>query len=287
MQSKDQFLGTPSQSHAALLVEQREANEKLLLAVLQAQEDAEDAHSGRIVAEDESDVLRAKAAELLAAAELRERSLGIIGHDLREPLNAMLVAAQLLGQEPLSAQAAWLAKRIIHSGRRIEHMIDQLANFTRARHGGGLKLDLALCDLAEICRNVVEELQLGSGTKVRLTATGGLEGRWDPDQLTTLLSNLIGNATAHALPGTTVLVDARAEASGVAVEVRNKRVAIAAGQLFSAFAGGAERSEEMAHLGLGLYTSREIALAHGGTLAVESSAEGTTFSLHLPRLSPG
>jgi len=291
MQSKDHLPEPFSQSHASLLIEQREANEQLLLAALHAQEDAEDAHLGRIVAEDESDELRVKAAELAATAELRERLLGIIGHDLRKPLNAMLIAAQILEQEPAPLVATQLAKRIVSSGRRMARMIDQLADFTRARLGGGLKLELALCDLAEICENVVEEQQLTSGMPVRLTVSSGLEGRWDADRLAVVLSNLIANAAAHASPGTTVLVYARAEASGVAVDVRNKGAAIAPEQLEQIFAalsrGNEEREQETDHLGLGLYISREIAIAHGGTLVVQSSTEGTTFSLHLPRLSSG
>jgi len=289
MNSKDLFAESPSLRQAALLREQCEANEQLLLAALHAREDAEDAHSGRIIAEDESDILRVKAAELAATAELRERLLGILGHDLRNPLNAMLMAAQLLEQEPPPDEAARLAKRIVSSGRRMERMIEQLTDFTRARLGGGLKLDLALCDLAEICENVVEEQQLNSGMAIRLTSASGLEGRWDADRLTAVLSNLLANAAGHASPGTTVLVYARAEGSGVAVDVRNKGAAIPQEQLekiFSAFArGDSEGGPTTGHLGLGLYISREIAIAHGGSLTAQASGTGTTFSLHLPRFS--
>lgn len=291
MQSKDSLQETVSQPHASLVLEQREANEQLLLAALRAQEDAEDAHSGRIEAEDESDLLRVKTAELAATGELRERLLGIIGHDLRNPLSAMVMAARLLEEALLPAQANWLAARILASGLRMQRMIDQLANFTRARLGGGFRLNLTLCDLAPICKNVVEELRLSSGTPIILTTDGPLEGRWDADRIAEVLSNLVGNATGHASPGTTVLISARGDDRGVVVDVCNEGAAIPPGNLekiFSAFGRGhSDVVREDSHLGLGLYISREIALAHGGTLEVESSAERTEFSLRLPRLSRG
>jgi len=291
MESKDRFSETPSQPHASLLFDQREANEQLLLAALRAQEDAEDAHSGRIVAEDESDLLRERTAELIETATLRERLLGIIGHDLRNPLNAIVISGQLLEEANLAPQQAWLAERIVLSGQRMERMINQLADLTRARLGGGFELDLSLCDLAQICENVVEELQLTCQVEILLTSTGALEGRWDADRLAELLSNLIGNAAEHAKAGTAVLVYGHEHGAGVAVDVRNEGPTIPSEQLekiFSAF-GRAHSSgaRDNGHLGLGLFISREIAQAHGGKLEVSSSDSSTTFSLRLPRLTRG
>jgi len=288
MQSKDSFQETASERHTSLLREQCEANEQLLLAVLRWQEDAEDAHSGRIVAEDESDLLRLKTTELAATAELRERLLGIVGHDLKNPLSAMVMAARLLEEALLPAQANWLAARILASGLRMQRMIDQLTNFTRVRLGGGFELKLAVCDLATVCRNVVEELQLVSGTPITLTSNGRLEGRWDADRIAEVLSNLISNATGYASPGTAVLVSTCANDDAAVVDVTNQGAAIPPENLekiFSAFGrGDCDAVREDSHLGLGLYIGREIALAHGGTLEVASTAEGTTFSLRLPRL---
>ena len=290
MQAKDQIPDTPSQPHASLLLEQRDANELLIIAALNAQRDAEEAHSGRIVAEDESDQLRAKAAELAEAAEFRERLLGIIGHDLRNPLQTIVVATELLqASRALPEKDQWLAQRIADSGRRMARMIDQLANFTQARLGGGFSLDLTLCDLAVICQDVVEELRLSSGVEILLIATGALEGRWDADRISEVLSNVIGNATSHAAAGTAVRVYARDEGSEVVVDIRNQGAPIPPAQLetiFSAF-GRAQsaRQRESGHLGLGLYISRQILLAHGGVLSVQSVEGNTTFSFRLPRLS--
>ena len=290
MQSKDHFPDSPSQPDATLLLNQQEANEHLLLAALSAQEEAQDAHTGRVIAEDESDILRVKAADLVATAEFRERLLGIVGHDLRNPLNTMIVAAQLLkAGSLLTEKEVWLADRIMDSGRRMARMIDQLANFTRARLGGGFKLDLALCDLAPICETVVEELKLSSGTEIQLITTGVLAGRWDADRLAELLSNLIGNATEHATQGTPIRVHAYEQGRNVIVTVHNEGVCIPPEQrehIFGEFRRAQSADDrESGHLGLGLYISRQIALSHGGTLEVESSGSGTTFSLCLPRLA--
>src|SRR6187549_3934357 len=124
MQSKDYSPKTASQPPESLLLDQ-----------CAAQEEAEDAHSGRIIAEDESDLLRAKAAELTATREHREHALAIIAHELRNPLGAMLMDARLLEEAILPARANCLAARIVVSGRRMQRMIDQLADFTRARPG--------------------------------------------------------------------------------------------------------------------------------------------------------
>jgi signal transduction histidine kinase len=289
MPSNDHFPETPSQPHASVLLDQLEANEQLLLAALRAQEDAEDAHSGRIMAEDENDGLRTTAAQLVATAEFRERLLGIIGHDLRNPLNTIVVAAQLLaGGGKLQKQDEWLASRIVDSGRRMGRMIDQLANFTRARLGGGFDLDLALCDLATICRNVVEESRLSSGAQISFVTTGDLVGRWDADRLAEMLSNLIGNAADHAASGTPVLVRAHDDGSWIVAEIENEGACIPPElipTIFEAFRRARKDARrDSGHLGLGLFISREIAISHGGSLDLKSADGKTTFSLRLPRL---
>jgi len=279
MQPKEFFPETPSQPHASMLRDQLDANEQLLLAALHAREDAEEAHSSRIVAEGESDELR-------ATAQLRERMLGIVGHDLRNPLSTMVVAAELLASGKHPEKNAWFASRIIESGRRMARMIDQLTSFTRARVGGGIELDLGECDLSRVCWNVVEDLKLSSGLPIQLRAEGDLRGRWDADRLTQVLSNLITNAFDHAAPGTQVSLTARESGERVLVEVSNSGVCIPAelvASIFSAF----RRAESTTavgskHLGLGLFISREIAVAHGGTLEVASGEGCTTFTLELP-----
>jgi len=291
MQSKDYSPETTSQPPSSLLLDQCEANEQLLLAALRAQDEAEDAHSGRIVAEDESDLLRAKAAELTAKREHRERELAMLAHELRTPLAAMLTDARLLEEASLPARANSLAARIVASGRRMQRMIDQLADFTRAALDDRFGRERALNDLDAICENVVEEVRLASGAQIKLTSSGPLAGSWDADSITEVLVNLVGNATECASPQTTVFVDARGDDKGVVVDIRYEGPAIppeTLEKLFSPSGGShSEAGREGGDLGVGLHICREIALAHDGKLEVQSSAASTTFSLYLPRLSRG
>ena len=291
MHSDDQFPETPSQPHASVLVDQRDANEQLVLATLRAQEDAEQAHSGRIIAESESDELRAASAALVDAAQFRERLLGIIGHDLRNPLNSIVMAAELIaGGKTPPERSVWLANRILESGQRMARMIDQLADFTRARVGGGLVLELRSCDLAVVCRNVVEELELASRKQIGLVATGDCSGTFDEDRVAEALSNLVGNELDHATEGTPVLVRVAAGGGWLVAEIENEGVGISAEQLASIFDAFRHNRTDVrrqaGHLGLGLFISREIAQAHGGTLDGQSTGGKTTFSLRLPRVPP-
>ncbi len=290
MQPKDLPLETPSQPRASVLRDQLEANEMLVLAALRAQEAAEEAHSSRSRAEKESVDLRLTAAELVATGELRELLLGIIGHDLRNPLSTINVAAQLLleGKSDPGRQS-WLVTRIIDSSQRMGRMIDQLAAFTRVRLGSGLLLNLHPCDLAKICEDVASDLRLGSGAEILLDVSHPLNGDWDSDRVTELLSNLVGNAIDHAAKATAVRIRAYSTRESVVVEVENQGVCIppeSIGSIFHAFRRAEENNTAGAgHLGLGLYICREIALLHGGSLEVISADSKTIFTVSLPRIA--
>jgi signal transduction histidine kinase len=278
-----------------LLRIQLEANEKLLLAAIRAHEAVDDALRAQLKAEAEANHSRAREEELRATAEFRERLIGIIGHDLRNPLSAIVMSSALLSQRgSLAPEDARLAKRIAVSGDRMTRMIGQLVDFTRARLGGGFKLRLAAADLGEICAEIVDELRLGSSAelKLRLKTEGQLVGTWDADRLARVLSNIASNAVDHAIPGTAIVIDARDEGNAVAVSVTNEGAPIAPEQLSQIFAAfrqvgtGESREGRDGHLGLGLYIASEIVRVHGGTLDVRSQGGATTFTMRLPRVVP-
>ena len=115
--------------------------------------------------------------------------IGILGHDLRNPLNAIGMAAGLLIRRGhLNAQDAEATTLIISSGQRMARMITQVLDLTRARLGGGLPIDPKPTDLGDICRNVVEEFD----ATIELEVLGDVKGTWDQDRLTEVLSNLVG-----------------------------------------------------------------------------------------------
>lgn len=267
---------------------QREANEKLVLTAIRAQEQSDAAVDGRRRAEEEAVTVRAREMELLTTAEFRERLIGIIGHDLRNPLNAIVMASTLqLARGHLTDEDARLAKRVVSSGQRMARMIGQLVEFTRARLGGGFTLTLKECHLGTICRDIAEELRISSAHEIHQTSEGELHGRWDADRIAEALSNIAGNAVDHATPGTPVVMHAYGEAGTAVIEITNQGACIPPALLpgiFKAFRGeGSQAKPNTDHLGLGLYIASEVAQSHGGTLSVRSSNGATTFTMRLPR----
>jgi signal transduction histidine kinase len=283
---KEPVAESESQPYASVLRAQREANERLVLAALRATEEAVDAEGARLRAEQESSALRQTADELRATAEFRERLIGIIGHDLRDPLNTIIIAGELLARQgtPAAGADAKLATKIVASGQRMARMIEDLVDFTRARLGGGFNLRIAATDLTHICAAIVGEFRICSPTEILHTSAGHVSGSWDADRLAQVISNLLGNAVEHATPGTAVLVHSYRDGEFAIAEVTNRGPTIPAAtiaMIFKAFRRAAS-TESKGHLGLGLFIASEIVRAHGGTLSVRSCDEATTFTVCLP-----
>lgn len=264
----------------SVLVDQREANERMVSAIIQAHELTVEADLARKRAEKSE-------RELREVAEFREMFIGILGHDLRNPIGSISMAAGLLLQRGhLDEQDAQTVARIIRASQRITRMVTQLLDLTRARLGGGLTIEPTPTDLREICRNVVEEFD----APIHLEVEGDVTGTWDQDRVAEVLSNLAGNAIEYAAPRTAVIVKARADNAEVVVEITNQGDPIPADQLpfiFEPFRRARQREKSKGgNLGLGLYIAHEIVRAHGGTLTAHSAAGTTTFVMRLPRLAP-
>jgi signal transduction histidine kinase len=233
-----------------------------------------------------TDEVRARR-ELASVVEYNEKFTAMLGHDLRNPLNAIATAAQLLERRATVPEIARPAQRIVFSVERMSRMIGQLLDLARVRVTG-LHLQRRELDLAELCQLVLDELRQGKpGSQIELETVGSLHGRWDGDRLAQVISNLAGNALEHGEPGAPVRVQLDGRESGrVALRVEN-RGAIDGDvlpTLFDPFRGARHRRENTRGLGLGLYISKEIVAAHGGTIEVRSSADsGTRFAIELPR----
>jgi len=263
-----------------VLVDQREANEKMVLATLRAQELTDAAGVAKEQAE-------GSARDLRSVAEFREMFIGMLGHDLRNPLAAIVMsAAMLLRRGRLDEQDAKTASRIIRSTGRMTRMITQLLDLTRARLGGGLPIEVKPIDLRDVCGNVAEEF----GSIIELKAEGDLTGVWDHDRLAEALSNLAGNAIEYASSGTSVVMTAMVDGEQVVVMVSNQGEPIRPEvypYIFEPFRQGRQREKSATHnLGLGLYIARQIVLSHGGTLDARSADGTTTFTMRLPKSPP-
>jgi signal transduction histidine kinase len=217
---------------------------------------------------------------------LNETFTGVLGHDLRNPLNAILIAAALVEIRSSDPAIRESAQRILASGNRMARMIGDLLDLTRARLGGGIALSRTDADLGEIVERVLEEvLALHPQRKIEVAAEGDLTGHWDADRLQQIASNLLSNALQHGDPAGEVAVRlSGAAADTVVLSVTNAGVIDAAllPSIFEPFRSGRKASSE--GLGLGLYIAQQIAIAHRGGLTVDAAAAATTtFTLTIPR----
>ena len=219
--------------------------------------------------------------------EFQERFLGILGHDLTQPLASIELGLGLLGMRSKDPAFVRDLDRIHASLHRMSRMIEQILDFTRSRLGGGLALAFAPMDLREALTRIVDEVRMAHPSSTIQFQCPELRGAWDCDRLEQVFSNLIGNALAHGNPAKPVTVTAGAEDVRVWIEVHNEGPPIPQelqSELFHPFRRGERESPSQVGLGLGLYISKEVVLGHGGQIEIRSTAaEGTTFRVVLPR----
>ena len=231
------------------------------------------------------------------SAMLRESQhvfLAILGHDVRNPLGAISMGTQLIMQdEALPAKHQRVAAQILKSTQRVTEIVADLLDFSTSHLGGGIPVTPGEMDLRTECEAVVQEMKtFHPGRLIALAMHGDLHVVWDRARISQALSNLIANAVQHGSATEAVSIGVRREQSEIACTIHNTGAVIAAAQLKTMFdpvktftiKTVSERSASQSHhLGLGLYITHEIVLAHGGTIKVTSSAaHGTTFTLRIP-----
>jgi signal transduction histidine kinase/CheY-like chemotaxis protein len=228
--------------------------------------------------------------ELRRRTEFEQQLIGIVSHDLRNPLGAITMAAGLLQVSPgLNERQLKAAHRIASSCERATRLIRDFLDFTQARLGTGIPLKPRPMDLHEVTRHVVDEVRQAHPTReVVLETTGEGQGEWDPDRISQVLTNLVGNALAYSPANTPVRVTASSEPEFAQLQVHNHGTPISPEllpRLFEPLTRGAPtEGQQSRSIGLGLYIVREILRGHGGSVEVSSSVEtGTTFRVRLPR----
>lgn len=228
--------------------------------------------------------------DLERAVQLSDMFVSILGHDLRTPLSAMAMAAEVIVRVSPDARALRPAGRILTSADRMKRMIEQLLEFARVRQGRGIPLRLGPVQLGELCREAVRELEdANPGATLVLEDVGNLSGTWDADRVAQVVSNLVGNAVQHGAKGKPISVDVDGtEESTVRLRVHNfgsvpRETLPTLFEPFKRMAAQTTSGARKAGLGLGLFIAREIARAHGGDVSVRSSDERTTFEVTLPR----
>jgi PAS domain S-box-containing protein len=229
--------------------------------------------------------------ELHRRAEFDQQLIGIVSHDLRNPLNAIGIATSLLLRRGhLDEQSVRVVKRIMSSTDRATRLIRDFLDFTQARVMGRLPVSPRPANICEIARQVFDEVVLTQPSRRGTIAHEGAEsGTWDPDRLAQAVGNLLSNAFQHSPPSSVVSLRTRGDKDTVTIEVHNEGPPIPPddlSRLFEPFERGTDASASGRSIGLGLYISRQIVEAHGGTVDVRSrEGEGTTFIVWLPRVA--
>ena len=220
----------------------------------------------------------------------RNLLLGMLGHDMRTPLSAILTTASYLSELGAGERVSEAAARLIRSGASIQALLDDLMDFNRTRFGLGVRIVRSDVDLANVVAEELEQLRGAHPTRrIDLAVTGDSRGRWDGARLQQLVRNLVSNAIQHGSSGTPVRVALRGEQADVRLDVTNTGPTLDPSTLDHLFdplerapteGNGSQATDS---LGLGLFIVREIAEAHVGNVEVRSEDGETTFAVRLPR----
>jgi len=223
----------------------------------------------------------------------RNLLLGMIGHDMRNPLQAIRMTASYLQKLNAGDEIAAAAARLVFSGARLKAMLGDLSDFSRDKLGLGIEVSPHPIDLADVFLEEVQQLRTAHPTRrIDLSSAGELGGVWDAGRMHQVLGNLLSNALKYGKPGSTVEVVLAGMGDEVIFTVTNHGVKIGDDALRAFFDPLSRGQHPQAHrdqdggLGLGLYICRQIALAHHGSIQARSDENRTTFEVRLPKRVP-
>ena len=222
----------------------------------------------------------------------RNLFLGILGHDLRNPIGAAsMVARAIVRMGAPDSKQTILASQIVDTTDRATEILNDLLDITRSAFGTEVPLVKAPMDMGELGVQLVDEMRaLSTCRRIEINIVGDVKGEWDRSRMGQVFSNLIGNAIQYSRDNTDVVVSVADYEQQVLISVHNSGDPIPADQLGTIFnsmirgRGSGSDAKGSTHLGLGLYITKKIVTAHGGEISVRSTANsGTTFTILLPR----
>jgi signal transduction histidine kinase/DNA-binding response OmpR family regulator len=244
-------------------------------------------NAGTVTAIEDISAQHSVAVERDRMAQFQQQMLGIVGHDLRNPLSAIITGSELVLEQSTDPAVQSRVRKILTSGQRMTGIVNQLLDITRARLGGGIPVTLARTRVAPIVEGVVDEIRIAYPNARVDLSLDDVDASCDADRLGQVVSNLISNAIKYGHPGRPVEVAVRASDELAAISITNalrdrpissERLA----ELFQPFRRG-DVSLHPEGLGLGLYIASEIIRAHHGRISATSSDAGTVFTVELPR----
>ena len=226
--------------------------------------------------------------ELRTTLSLNELFIGVVGHDLRGPLNAILTSTNLLEQISTDGDVHEVSGRLRSVTLRMTRMINDLLDLTRSRLGGGIPIALQHLNLEPLATAIVEETRMAHPSRtISLDVRGDLDVDADGDRLVQAMANLLANAAAHGKEGGTVevVLDGTADDElSFWIENDGNVAADDLPRLFDPFKGSKGKSPG---LGLGLFIVDQIVKAHGGHVLATSSDGRTRFTVTVPRRHAG
>ncbi|TYC59822.1 PAS domain S-box protein [Rhodobacterales bacterium] len=219
-------------------------------------------------------------------ATLREQFIAILGHDLRNPVAAIMAGIRLISQDTHTDRSKLILGEMQASSVRMLELIDNMMDFARARLGDGIGLKRVMCThLEDEISDLVSEIQTAHpSVEINLSTSIEDEIYCDAPRVLQVLSNLLGNAVTHGTKGAPITVKASSHSGELHLSVSNQGTPIPENvqkSLFEPFFKG-NASENTHGLGLGLYICSQIAQAHDGKLSMETDESATTFTLELP-----
>jgi len=222
--------------------------------------------------------------------QARNLLLGMLGHDMRSPLNTILMTATYLNELNAGANVSSAASRLISSGASMKALLDDLVDFNRTKLGLGINVILAPIDMEQVFVDELEQIRgANPDHAIELEVVGNTQGRWDRIRMQQLLRNLVINAIKHGSPDAPVRVLMDGKGADLRIEITNNGPTMEQSALSLIFnplkKGPTPENSPMSNsgLGLGLYIVREIARSHGGEVDVRSDSGETVFSVRLPR----
>jgi len=221
--------------------------------------------------------------------QFREMFVGILGHDLRSPLQVISSAAMVLKRRAIGPEQTKLPEAILRAVQRMTRLTEDMLDLTLGRLGGGVPIARGNVELRDVVATAIEEIAGADAKRFLTRFEGDTTGQWDRARLTQVLSNLLSNAIKYGTVSDPIHIRVDGtDASSVAVEVENQGPPISADLLpviFDPFRRGGDGTPHKGDgVGLGLFIADQIVRSHGGMISVRSSRdEGTSFSFTLPR----